>query len=417
MAQLDHPAIPRYVDFFQTTIAGEDTFCLVQAIAPGRPLTDWIVDGYTFSEKQLRQIATQILEILIYLQTFTPPIIHRDLKPQNLLRDESGTIYLVDFGAVRDTYHLTVTGGSTIVGTYGYMAPEQFLGQAVLATDLYGLGTTLLYLKSGQDPADLPVQQMKIDFRHQIPTSEHFAQWLDALLEPVSEDRYRNAAIALEYLHGNIIPKAPRPQRPISQIIQQGEMMKIVIPPIGLATRPSKKFFLKIILGSALLIIGSWLNLIVSLGLWIGFLVMPIYYVVGTYVALVMLLMGAVMGLFMAGWLVRILWQYTKAVILQHEIVIDDQKTALYTKTIRGLLVDFQTLPVKSYKTTVHHQKTKPGAIQITASPVPTYSFDDRLEYFSFGKYLDRSEQRWLTGEIAEHLQYLNSQADRSSGA
>ncbi len=422
LAQLDHPAIPRYIDFFQTTIAGEDTFCLVQEIAPGRPLTDWIVDGYTFSEKQLRQIATQILEILIYLQAFTPPIMHRDLKPQNLLRDESENIYLVDFGAVRDTYHLTVTGGSTIVGTYGYMAPEQFRGQAVLATDLYGLGATLLYLKSGQDPADLPVQQMKIDFRHQIPTSDGFAQWLDGLLEPIPENRYRNATIALEYLHGNITPKVPRPRQPISQITQQGEMMKIVIPPIGLATRPSKKFFLKIISGSALVIIGSWLNWGVILRQWLGFLTMSIYNVVGMPIALVMLLIGAVTGIFMVGWLVRILWRYTSAVIFQHEILIDDQKTMfhtqtiLYTKTIRGFLVSRQVLPVKSSKT-VYHQKTKTGAIQITSSsaPISPSTFYDQIKYFSFGQYLDRSEQRWLTGEIAEHLQYLNSQVDRSS--
>lgn len=39
--------------------------------------------------------------------------------------------------------------GSTIIGTYGYMAPEQFRGQAQPASDLYGLGATLLFLISG----------------------------------------------------------------------------------------------------------------------------------------------------------------------------------------------------------------------------------------------------------------------------
>jgi eukaryotic-like serine/threonine-protein kinase len=164
LAQLEHPAIPSYLDSFRTEIDGEEAFCLVQKLAPGRSLMSWRESGYIFDAIELREITAQILEILIYLQTFAPPIIHRDLKPQNLLWSESGKIYLVDFGAVRDTYHLTITGGSTIVGTYGYMAPEQFRGQAVLATDLYGLGTTLLYLISGQDPADLPVNQMKNRF-------------------------------------------------------------------------------------------------------------------------------------------------------------------------------------------------------------------------------------------------------------
>jgi serine/threonine protein kinase len=55
--------------------------------------------------------------------------------------------------------------GSTIVGTYGYMAPEQFTGQASPASDLYSLGATLLYLVSGQPPGAFPQQRMRIAYR------------------------------------------------------------------------------------------------------------------------------------------------------------------------------------------------------------------------------------------------------------
>ena len=41
------------------------------------------------------------------------------------------------------------TGGTTVIGTYGYMAPEQFRGAAEPASDLYGLGGTLLFLLAG----------------------------------------------------------------------------------------------------------------------------------------------------------------------------------------------------------------------------------------------------------------------------
>jgi serine/threonine protein kinase len=54
--------------------------------------------------------------------------------------------------------------GSTIVGTYGYMAPEQFRGAASTASDLYGLGGTLLYLLSGRPPSAFPVDRMRTDF-------------------------------------------------------------------------------------------------------------------------------------------------------------------------------------------------------------------------------------------------------------
>lgn len=50
----------------------------------------------------------QVLEILDYLHSMTPPEIHRDIKPQNLMRTSKGQIFLVDFGAVQDVYRNTL---------------------------------------------------------------------------------------------------------------------------------------------------------------------------------------------------------------------------------------------------------------------------------------------------------------------
>jgi eukaryotic-like serine/threonine-protein kinase len=157
LSQLDHSAIPKYLDSFELDTETDHLFYIVQALAPGQTLAQLVTNPQPrqFNEVTVRTIAVQLLQILIYLQTLTPPIIHRDIKPQNILQDPTGQIYLVDFGAVQDTYRHTVAGGSTVVGTFGYMAPEQFRGQATLATDLYGLGATLVFLLSGQDPIDL----------------------------------------------------------------------------------------------------------------------------------------------------------------------------------------------------------------------------------------------------------------------
>jgi eukaryotic-like serine/threonine-protein kinase len=144
--------------------------------------------------------------------------IHRNIKPQNIIIDTEGEISLVDFGSVQDTYY-TVTGGSTVVGTYGYMAPEQFRGQAYLSTDLYGLGTTLLYLLTGTDPAVLPQKKLKIDFRGFVSLPSDFANWLDRLLEPEPTRRFETAKLALDVLGGRSnLPELPIQQPPHSKI-------------------------------------------------------------------------------------------------------------------------------------------------------------------------------------------------------
>ena len=134
LEKLQHQGIPRYLNYFHINTQSDRRFYIVQELAKGQSLAAWVEQGWHSDETTLKKIARQILAILVYLQRLDPPIIHRDIKPQNIIRHEDGSLYLVDFGAVRDTYHSTLMGGSTVVGTYGYMAPEQFLGQAVPST-------------------------------------------------------------------------------------------------------------------------------------------------------------------------------------------------------------------------------------------------------------------------------------------
>ena len=178
LSQLNHPAIPQYIDSFQVDTEIDRQYYIVQTLAEGQSLFDAVEADWKPTIAEAKDIAAQVLEILIYLHTLNPPVIHRDLKPQNLIRNNDGKIYLVDFGSVQDTYY-TITGGSTVVGTYGYMAPEQFRGQAYLSTDLYGLGTTLLYLLTGIDPAILPQKKLKIDFHDFVSLPSDFANWID----------------------------------------------------------------------------------------------------------------------------------------------------------------------------------------------------------------------------------------------
>lgn len=236
LSQLNHSAIPQYIDYFQLETDNDNSFYIAQQLAPGKSLSELVENGYYFDESEIRYIAIQILDILIYLHSFSPPVIHRDIKPQNIIRGDNGKIFLVDFGAVADTYHNTVTGGSTVVGTFGYMAPEQFRGKAFPSTDLYGLGTTLLYLLTKKCPSDLPQKHLKIDFGSQVDVSREFVNWLEKILEPIAEDRFPDAGVALavfqekESLNNYLTQKPRRPKDTPISLRRNEEKLQIEIP-------------------------------------------------------------------------------------------------------------------------------------------------------------------------------------------
>ena len=200
LSTLDRDGIPKYLDYFTTDLDGDRYFYIVQELAPGKNLLEWMRSGWRVSETEVKAIAIQILEILIYLHRHYPPIVHRDLKPSNIIKTEDGKIFLVDFGAVQQTYHDTFLRGSTVVGTYGYMAPEQFRGQAVPATDLYGLGATILHLLTHRSPAEIPQDGLRLNFRDRLQVSNSFADWLERMLEPDVSSRFSSSTKALEVL-------------------------------------------------------------------------------------------------------------------------------------------------------------------------------------------------------------------------
>jgi Protein kinase domain/Ankyrin repeats (many copies) len=189
-----------YLEYFHVDTPDNRAFYIVQQLAPGKPLTDWVQSGWRGTEAEVRDIASQLLEILQYLHHQSPPLIHRDLKPHNIIRNDDGRVFLVDFGTVQDVYRNTLLKGCTVAGTFGYMAPEQFRGLAMPASDLYGLGATILYLLTHRSPADLPQERLKLSFRNHVNISNHFADWLELMMEPDTSERFSSADIALSAL-------------------------------------------------------------------------------------------------------------------------------------------------------------------------------------------------------------------------
>jgi serine/threonine protein kinase len=163
LSQLRHAGIPRYLTTLEEP---PGTFNLVMQRAPGEDLRE-LAKRRRLSQLELRDVLIRGLEILDYLHTRSPPIVHRDIKPSNLVRAVSGRLALVDFGGVLDAAR--ESGGSTMVGTFGYMAPEQLHGQVTPATDLYALGATIVSLAGGVEPEDIPRKGLRMDLVKHLP--------------------------------------------------------------------------------------------------------------------------------------------------------------------------------------------------------------------------------------------------------
>jgi serine/threonine protein kinase len=197
LANLRHPGIPRYRDYFASEESGD--YFLVMDLVEGRSLAEDLRARGHFDEARLRALMLGLLDILEYLHSRTPPVIHRDIKPANVIIDAQHRVHLVDFGGVRVVAQ--IEGGSTMIGTYGYMAPEQLHGDAGPAVDLYALGATIVALATGLPADELPHEGLAIDL-DQLPLPDGLRPVLAKLLEPDPRQRVRSVAEVRGLLDG-----------------------------------------------------------------------------------------------------------------------------------------------------------------------------------------------------------------------
>ena len=257
---LSHPAIPRYLDYLELDSPHNKGFALVQSYVEGKTLEEHLKAGRTFSEAEVKELAKSLLEILTYLHAHQPPVIHRDIKPSNILLtnrsgNSVGQVYLVDFGSVQ-TLAAKEGGTITVVGTYGYMPPEQFGGRAVPASDIYSLGATLIYLVTGLHPTELPQKDFCIQFQQVANIDPALADWLQWMTEPSLDKRLPSASKALQALSKPQIRKKSdlsvrKPGNSEVELTKTDDVFEILIPPRGLS-------FGALALVSALIPLSFW---------------------------------------------------------------------------------------------------------------------------------------------------------------
>ena len=241
LESLDHPAIPRYVDAFHVDSLSGVRFFLVQEFVDGTAL-DTEMESRRYDEAESLALLRQACEILVYLHGLTPPVIHRDLKPSNLMRRRDGSLALIDFGAV-STVNPDLTGGSTIVGTNGYMPIEQFMGRAEPRTDLYALGATVVHLLSCTHPAELPVERSRIQFEDRVDLGDAAAELLGDLVAPIVDDRPASAQDVIDRIDAILEPPTVEPaptgvQADLDALLSGREGALIVAPPTDMVPKP-----------------------------------------------------------------------------------------------------------------------------------------------------------------------------------
>ena len=185
LAGLSHPGLPKYVEHFEEN--GE--LFLVTEKIEGESLHSLQKRGVTLGQDDIVQFLRETAEMLDYLHGRSPPVVHRDIKPSNVMRRPDGSFALIDFGAVRDK--MKPEGGSTVVGTFGFMAPEQFQGRAMPASDVYAVGATALVMMTGRQPEDLPHKGLALDVPAVLGKTAHptLVSAPSAMLEPDPDKR------------------------------------------------------------------------------------------------------------------------------------------------------------------------------------------------------------------------------------
>jgi len=148
LASMSHPNIVTVL----TAEKEDDVFFIVMEYVPGETLEHVIIREGALEITRALDFSCQICNAVDHAHR--AGILHRDLRPGNMLVSESGMLKVTDFGTSR--FLEIAAHGTTVIGSPPYMAPEQFQGKAVFASDIYSVGVTMYQMLTGTLPYDTP---------------------------------------------------------------------------------------------------------------------------------------------------------------------------------------------------------------------------------------------------------------------
>lgn len=197
----EHPQIPRLIETVEIRLESQTVGFWVQEFVPGDNLGKRVEKNGPWTQMQARSLLAQLVPVLQYVHSFN--VIHRDIKPANIIspaktpvqslgQDDSGLPMLVDFGAAK---WISRAPAKTVIGSADYAAPEQTMGQATFASDVYSLGLTCLHLLTSIHPFALySIAEDRWVWQDYLPQpiEPRFAQVLDQMVARSLQQRYES---------------------------------------------------------------------------------------------------------------------------------------------------------------------------------------------------------------------------------
>ena len=148
LASVSHPNIVGII----TAEKQDNVFFIVMEYVPSETLENIIAFKGALDLNRALDFSCQICNALDHAHSQN--VIHRDLRPGNMLVTDNDMLKVADFGTSR--FIEIAAHGTTVIGSPPYMAPEQFHGKAVFASDIYSLGITMYQMLTGLLPYDTP---------------------------------------------------------------------------------------------------------------------------------------------------------------------------------------------------------------------------------------------------------------------
>lgn len=222
-----HPQIPSLLGYFEGNNLMSST--VVQELISGASLQEDLLKQGAWGEEKVKELLDEFLPILQFIHD--QGVIHRDLNPNNIIyvsnphkkrakveitavQQEERKLFIVDFSAAKVTTKTALAKQGTVIGSASYTAPEQLMGQAIYASDIYSLGVICIYLLTQIDPFDLFSRyEAKWVWQDYLlnPVSDKLAAVINKMLAEKAQERYQSATEVFQDLNsGQTITLFPK---------------------------------------------------------------------------------------------------------------------------------------------------------------------------------------------------------------